>query len=273
MSKTTNNSASEPRKASKRKPEDDNETGSPPKKSKKLHGSSSQRRKVDAPANSASTTVPAKERSTTIDSSIAERDPSLLADLFAQKIAKHYKDSSSIEREDLSVPKSWILNTTAFDQPHTASHLPGYLEKFVRGGRDKLLTGAKEASPHTLIVACSGIRVADLVRELRVYDTKDSKVAKLIAKHMKLKENIEYLAKTKVGIAVGTPARLLDLVEQEGLKTEELSTVVVDGSYLDEKRRGIWDMGDVFGALLRLLHHERVKGRLESEDGAKVVVF
>ncbi|KPI40530.1 Protein cms1 [Cyphellophora attinorum] len=273
MSKTARDSATELRKASKRKPEDEREPGSPPKKSKKLHGSSSQRRKVETPSKPASTAVPAKDRSVNIDSGIAERDPSLLADLFAQKIAKHYKDSSLIEREDMSVPKSWIIDTTEFDQPHTAGHLPGYLEKFAGGGRDKLLTGAKEASPDTLIVACSGIRVADLVRELRVYDTKDSKVAKLIAKHMKLKENIEYLAKTKVGIAVGTPARLYDLVEQGGLKIDELKTVVVDGSYLDEKRRGIWDMGDVFGALMRLLHHERVKGRLESEDGAKVVVF
>jgi protein CMS1 len=273
MSNTTTSSATEPRKSSKRKPEDENETGSPPKKSKKLHGSSSQRKKVDAPTEPSSATAPTKKRSTNIDITLARRDPALLADLFAQKIAKHYKDSSSIEREDMSVSKSWILDTTKLDQPRTAGHLPAYLESFVQGGKDSLSSCGRAASPHTLIIASSGIRVADLVRELRVYDSKDSKVAKLIAKHMKLKENIEFLAKTKVGIAAGTPARLVDLIDQGGMKTEHLKTVVVDGSYLDEKKRSIWDMGDVFGALLRMLHHEKVKARLDDDGGAKVMIF
>ena len=38
-------------------------------------------------------------------------------------------------------------------------------------------------------------------------------MAKLFAKHIKLKEAIETTKKTRMGIGVGTPQRLIDLLE------------------------------------------------------------
>lgn len=195
-----------------------------------------------------------------------------MADFFAQKIAKHYGDSTSIEQQDMSIPKSWLTDTTDFDESHIASNLSAYLEKFTNGGRETLSTCEAEASPHTLIIASSGIRVADLVRELRVYNTDTSKVGKFIAKHMKLKENIEYLAKTKVGIAVATPARLKDLIEQKAMKLDDMATILIDASYLDEKKRALTDMADLFKPLVELLHHETVKSRLKAGT-SRLLVF
>jgi protein CMS1 len=38
-------------------------------------------------------------------------------------------------------------------------------------------------------------------------------VAKLFAKHIKLKDAIRFLSSTRTGIAVGTPTRLKDLMD------------------------------------------------------------
>lgn len=50
-------------------------------------------------------------------------------------------------------------------------------------------------------------------RDVKRYKVKDIDVAKLFAKHFKLAEHVEYLQKTKVGIAVGTPGRIGKLLE------------------------------------------------------------
>lgn len=58
--------------------------------------------------------------------------------------------------------------------------------------------------------------------------TDKSKVAKLFAKHFKIEEQIEFLERTPVHIGVGTPNRILALVEQGHLKLDKLELVVVD---------------------------------------------
>lgn len=50
-------------------------------------------------------------------------------------------------------------------------------------------------------------------RIVRKFQAKDSTVAKLFAKHIKLEESIKFLKSTRTGIAVGTPTRLADLVD------------------------------------------------------------
>jgi len=48
---------------------------------------------------------------------------------------------------------------------------------------------------------------------VRKFQTKDATVAKLFAKHIKIKDSIKFLKSTRTGIAVGTPTRLKDLLE------------------------------------------------------------
>lgn len=52
--------------------------------------------------------------------------------------------------------------------------------------------------------------------EVKVFKTKEIDVAKLFSKHFKLAEHAEYLDKTKVGIAVGTPNRIGKLLSDTG---------------------------------------------------------
>jgi len=56
--------------------------------------------------------------------------------------------------------------------------------------------GLKEASetcgaPHTLVITAAALRAADLSRAVKQFQTRESMVAKLFAKHIKMKESVE----------------------------------------------------------------------------------
>jgi protein CMS1 len=63
------------------------------------------------------------------------------------------------------------------------------------------------------------LRVADVTRTLKnktLQGEKGGGVAKLFAKHFKLGEHVNYLKKTKIGSAVGTPGRIGKLLCETG---------------------------------------------------------
>ena len=110
------------------------------------------------------------------------------------------------------------MDTTAFSQDRVTDKLPDFLEQFAgsrRKKKGKKLSDSpqEKGSPHTLVVAGAGLRAADLTRALRKFQTKESMVAKLFAKHIKLKEAIDTVKKTRMGVGVGTPQRIIDLLD------------------------------------------------------------
>src|SRR5271163_2706933 len=75
-----------------------------------------------------------------------------------------------------------------------------------------------------------------------------------------------------IGIGVGTPARVQDLINTEALKTSNLKRIIIDGSYIDQKKRSIFDMKEIFVPLLDFLSRKKLKKRYE--DGTlQVLVF
>ena len=127
-----------------------------------------------------------------------------------------------------------------------------------------------------------------MIRSLRIYQSPDSAVAKLFAKHIKMPEAIDYVKRTKyvhslcfarlmrlrIGIGIGTPQRLLDLLEKDVLKTQNLRRIVIDGSHLDQKKRSVFDMKELLVPLVSLLSTRPVKDRLHVEEKrASVYVF
>ena len=169
-----------------------------------------------------------------------------------------------------------ILDTTSFPKPRTTDALPDFLEHFAgTTKRKKKLSQSlpSAGSPHTLVITGAGLRAADLTRALRKFETKDSKVAKLFAKHIKLKEAIETVKKTKMGIGVGTPQRVIDLLEDGALKVEGLGRVVVDASHIDQKKRGVLDMKEVQVPLVKLLGREELRARYEKGEGKVELLF
>ncbi|KAL2269538.1 hypothetical protein VTJ83DRAFT_1722 [Remersonia thermophila] len=198
-------------------------------------------------------------------------DGQLLADHLAQKTTRFGTDLSSVELADLYISANGIKDTTSFDKPRSLENLPAFLEAFSRPSEKLDEAPSKNGSPHTLIVAAAGLRAADLVRAVRKFQKKGSPVAKLFAKHFKLEEQVSFLQKTRTGIAVGTPQRLIDLIENDALSLENLKRVVVDASHIDQKKRGIADMRETMMPLAKLLCMRDLNERYEDGDETRHV--
>lgn len=73
-------------------------------------------------------------------------------------------------------------------------------------------------------------------------DTFIPQVAKLFAKHMKLEEQASFLASKRFLFAVGTPNRILKLLEMGALSLQQTRLVVLDSTWTDAKKRNIFDV-------------------------------
>jgi protein CMS1 len=176
------------------------------------------------------------------------------------------------------IKASAILDTTAHTETRTSDQLPKFLEQFAGERRSKKgskLLNAPEAksSPHTLVVAGGGQRAADVARALRKFQTKDCMVAKLFAKHIKLKEAVETVKKSRMGMGVGTPQRIIDLLEDGALKTDCIERIVIDASHIDTKKRGILDMKETQVPLVTLLTRADLKERFGTGEGKIELLF
>ena len=204
---------------------------------------------------------------------IGLNDPHLFSDYFAKLTKRHYRDSSSLELDEKFLPHSAFINTTKFEKTHTLAHFVDFLEAYA-GSRTSLTEQVEVASPHTLVICPSALRAGDVCRALQVFRTDDSAIAKVFAKHIKLEMAIESVKKTKIGIAVGTPFRLNSLVEADALKLAGLKRIVIDGSYLDEKKQSIFTMGQVFEPMLTFLNKKEMKSRYDNtDDHVDIIVF
>jgi protein CMS1 len=207
------------------------------------------------------------------DESVSARSPALLSDLFAQTIQKHLKNATSLEQSDLSLSSNVFRDTTEFEGPRIAARFPDFLRQYVKPP-SALTECDGAASPHTAVIVSAGMRVADLYRALLTFNTETSKVGKLIAKHMKLSESVEYLRKAKVGIVVTTPRRLADLISEDAVQVKHLRRIVIDGSNRNEKKQTIFDMKEIFLQLMDLFNHERLRPSLGMGAGmVELMVF
>jgi len=59
---------------------------------------------------------------------------------------------------------------------------------------------------------------------------------------------------------VGTPDRLAALLEEKALSTANLKQVVIDVSYIDQKKRGIFDMKELHESLIKFLLRKNFVG-------------
>jgi len=102
---------------------------------------------------------------------------------------------------------------------------------------------------------------------------KGGEVAKLFARHFKLTEHAEYLKRTKVGVAIGTPARVGTLLsETDSLGLKALSHVILDVSFIDSKMRSMLDMPETRQDLFKsFLAYPPLRARFV--EGKTLLVF
>ncbi|OAQ98429.1 hypothetical protein LLEC1_04861 [Akanthomyces lecanii] len=140
-------------------------------------------------------------------------DNQLLADYLAQKLGRFGTDLSPVELSDMTVSGTAITDSTDFTEQRTLEKLPDFLGHFCKNPDSLAKASKKKGNPHSIIVTGAGLRAADIVRAVRKFASKEIAVAKLFAKHMKVDEQVKFLEKMRVSIAVGTPARLSELID------------------------------------------------------------
>ncbi|KAJ5118628.1 Protein CMS1 [Penicillium atrosanguineum] len=215
-----------------------------------------------------------QDRQDGIDQSIGRMDGRLLADFFAQRAKKADKELSAVELNDMSVPDYVFLDTSSFTETRHLDKLPDFLKAFSPKGADLSKASEQKGTPHTLVIAGAGLRAADVVRSLRSFSTKEAIVGKLFAKHIKLEEAKQFLERARMGIGAGTPARISDLIESGTLKLNELERIVIDGSHIDQKQRGIFDMKDTHLPLLKLLTQPELRKRYDAgKKKLQILIF
>ena len=77
-----------------------------------------------------------------------------------------------------------------------------------------------------------------------------------------------------MGIGIGTPVRITDLVDSGELKLDDLRRIVIDGSHIDQKKRGIFDMKELHFPMLKFLNRPELRERYSSaKNKVQILVF
>lgn len=99
-----------------------------------------------------------------IDDSIGHMDPSFLADHIAKRVKRSFRGFSTVELEDKYLPQKIFYNTSDFELPRKLDNLPVFLEQFSKGAGSLSESSEIPGSPHTLVIAASGLRAAEVTR-------------------------------------------------------------------------------------------------------------
>ena len=246
-------------------------------KKRKATDDAEQPNKREKEAKKPSTKDASLDTEASIDLAYSHMSPDILGDHLAAQTRKLSDDLSLLELEERRIPVAAIRDTTDFEPQRTLEQMPAFMRQYSSPRRDAadLSKSAKaNGTPHTIVVAGAGLRAANVTRALREFQTKDATVMKLFAKHIKLEEAKESVKKTRMGIGVGTPKRISDLLDDGALSAAKLERIVVDVSHIDQKKRGILDMKDLQPALMALLNRPDLKERYGAEkDGVELLFY
>ncbi|CAE6434100.1 unnamed protein product [Rhizoctonia solani] len=202
--------------------------------------------------------------------------PDALAQHLERSLAKAFPKMAQLERDDLVIPESSIVDTTTFTAERTDSSLPDFITLTCPTLASRIAQRPKHhAAPTAIVLAGAALRVADLTRAIRpLKGESGGEIAKLFAKHFKLKDHVAHLAKTRVGVAVGTPARISQLLaEPDALSVKALSHIVLDLTFVDTKQRTLLDIPETRVDTLRgVLGDSRIRERLLNGK-TKIVLF
>lgn len=77
----------------------------------------------------------------------------------------------------------------------------------------------------------------------------------------------------RYSVGVGTPQRINDLLEDGALSSKHLKRIIIDASYIDQKKRGILDMKETQIPLVKLLTRADLRERYEVEKDALQLIF
>lgn len=151
-----------------------------------------------------------------------------------------------------------IVDTSSWTDPRTLDELPAFIMKALPDLHTRLQQKSKaDGSPTLLFVVGAALRATDAARVLkdkRLRGEKGGDVAKLFARHFKLEDHVQYLKRTKIGAAAGTPGRIGKLLcDTDALKVDQLTHVVLDTTFRDGKKRTLLDIPETRDEVFKLV--------------------
>jgi hypothetical protein len=150
----------------------------------------------------------------------------------------------------LSIDQACVFLESSAEKPSILSAVTTHTPDHARLFRTVPAPPDDTGCPYVVVVCSAALRAANIVRQLRPLGSKAA--AKLFAKHFKLQEHVEML-QVFWPVVVGTPNRLLKLVEMGALSFTRTKLLVVD-STKNTKKFDILDIQGVKEDLVALLH-------------------
>ncbi|KAL9051169.1 MAG: hypothetical protein Q9162_006196 [Coniocarpon cinnabarinum] len=188
-----------------------------------------------------------------INRTVARMDGALFADYLARAVKRFEPKLSLVEVEDLRIPQSAFADGTNWTGLRTCENLPSFLESTTNRSKAELSKAPVEkGAPHTI--------------------SKEATVAKMFAKHIKLKDAIEFTKGARITVGVGTAQRIQDLINEGALSLSHLRHVIIDGSWSGPKKRTLFEQSDAAVPTVRLLARQELKSRLQKQK-TSILVF
>lgn len=126
--------------------------------------------------------------------------------------------------------------------------------------------------PTVFIISSSAIRCVELLKFIPSVRN-NCTIVKLFAKHIKMAEQKAFLASHRAPIAIGTPARIYKLAQEENkpIDLELIEHIIID-THRDGKDRTVFDVAEIRKELIELLCKTDLLERL-STGAAKISFF
>ncbi|KAI5951375.1 hypothetical protein KGF54_004449 [Candida jiufengensis] len=209
-----------------------------------------------------------------------ESNTEVITDFINSKINRKNSNLSALELSELYFTKDAIRSTSEYSKPRTLDNLSDYItqrfknmlpgkeskknkktkKKGSKGKEEESESAPAEDRKFIAIVSMSAIRACDIHRATK--DLNGSSI-KLINKN-KLDVDLKILKTTRSRILCCTPGRLQKILINDDpvLTKDEIKIIIVDNSYLDQKKQNIWDIKETVEVLKSL-----------TKDGSKIYLY
>ena len=191
----------------------------------------------------------------------------------ALKLKGEEIEADKFTSENFVNPKEYLNKSSKYDKS-----MAKYLKSGVLTSFKKLKKWKVERSPMVIIVCVSARRAVEVLKEI---STLNLRVAKLFAKHMNVDDQVNMLQNNSYGIAVGTPNRLLKLLqirnggdagdEHSALSLDHTELILID-CHEDKKKFTVCTMNDTAPDMMTFMH-EGVVPQMKKRESIKFGMF
>lgn len=202
--------------------------------------------------------------------SMSFESPEIIVEYLNDQVRRKRPNLSALELSELYINKLDVRSTSDYTDTRNLSNLAKFItarfgnmllgdkkkgKKGKKGNKDKKVQKEEPADATTerkfiAVVSMSAIRACDVHRALR--DIPGSSL-KVINKS-KLEDDLTKLKTTRSRVLCCTPGRLSKVLKSEGgeLKGDEIKIVIVENTYLNEKKWNVFDLEETPATLKQL---------------------